>query len=245
MRWRGFTLVEVVILALMMAAVAALVLVLAPKREVHVHVDTKVEVDGRKLGREIFRAARQAMEEDMGGAGRDAPGGHGFYEAIKTECMNNVRNLIGLLVIGDGLPKDRGGANLILYLVTLGDLEGEESLRLLFCPGDEQETFEKAGGEDAYRKLDLDRQDYGHLTSYAGRDQADPKCRVDPKSNRPVILVCDDGVDHHAGKGFVIGLSNGSAKFRHRFDDWKIDAAKSIEIGENSAIPELRCLRAD
>ncbi len=116
---------------------------------------------------------------------------------------------------------------------------------MLFCPGDQEEDFEGAGGIEAYREFDLRRNgEYDHLSSYAGRDQTNKMCRT-KLGSIPVALICDDSEDHHGGKGFVIGFTGGSVKFRHKFDDWEIDVKTAVLIGEGSAIKELECMRAD
>ena len=170
----------------------------------------------------------------------------GQFEAKKTECMNNVRNVIGLLVVGGEFPKKYGGSNLILQLIPQGEIEGEDNLKNLFCPGDGDESFDGAGGAEAYANLDVTKKgEHDHLTSYAGRDQGNKNCTAKKGSTKSVVLVCDDSEDHHDNKGFVIGLTDGAVKFKHKFNDWEIDVKTSISIGEGSAIKDLECLRAD
>ena len=170
----------------------------------------------------------------------------GQFEAKKTECMNNVRNLCALLTTGKDIPTKYGGANLMLYLVKHGDLPGEENLKLLFCPADKIDTWDGTGGKKAYGdSLDIKvNGEHDHLTSYAGRDQTNKKCRTGG-TGEPVALVCDDSEDHHDAKGLVIGFTGGAVKFRHKFDDWEIDVKTSVQIGEGSGIEELECMRAD
>ena len=168
----------------------------------------------------------------------------GQFEAKKTECMNNVRNIVGLITTGGDIPKKWGGCNLILYLVPRGDLEGDDSLKLLFCPGDPEESYDA----EAYASLQLDKkgEDYSHLTSYAGRDQENRECRAMSGSTKQVILICDDSENHHDNKGFVVGFTSGAAKFRHKFDDWKKDVKKeTVKVGQDSTVEELKCLKID
>lgn len=170
----------------------------------------------------------------------------GQFEAKKTECMNNIRNIVQLMVASGDYPKKYGGANLVLHLVPKGELEGEEHLKTLFCPGDPDETYEEAGKEEAYNSLDMSKRgEYGHLTSYAGRDQTNKNCRAMTGSTKMLALVCDDSENHHDGKGFVVGFTGGSVKFRHKFEDWQMDVKESVSIGEGSKIKELDCMRAD
>ena len=234
---RGFTVVEIVTLALMMAVVAGLVLLLAPRHETHIHVDPKLEVDADKLARELMKAGREA-EREM----RDRPAGK--FQAHKVECLNNQRNLVGLLIVAsDKLPR-HGGPNLLLYLVKKGELDGEDHLKLLFCPGDREESFELAGGVDGYKHLDLNSDANGHFTSYAARDQTDPKCRLKDFS-KTRSLICDDSEDHHLGRGFVVAFSDGSARWRDKADDWEIAVETPVAPGKGSAVKELTCLVAD
>ena len=70
-------------------------------------------------------------------------------------------------------------------------------------------------------------------------------CAAKRGSSPAKVLVCDDSEDHHDGKGFVVGLQGGSAKFRDKVDDWEIDISTVVQVGEGSVIPELVCLRTD
>ncbi len=252
---RGFTAVEVAVLFVMMAVLVALVLVLAPTPPAPVvnhspelkidapvvNVSPELKIDGEKLGRELVKAA---MEEAKKGALGVAS--VGSFEATKTECMNNVRNLAALLITMREFPTKHGGVNLLLWLVNKGDLPGEDNLKILFCPGDTHESLEDAGGVEAYVGIDLTKKgEYDHLSSYAGRDQLNKACRTMGGRSRQVALVCDDSEDHHGGKGFVIAFTGGSVKFRHKFDDWEIDVKTPVAIGEGSAIKELVCMKAD
>ena len=168
------------------------------------------------------------------------------YESPRTECMSNVRNLVGVLgVVPDAKNyPELSGANLLLWIVTKGHLEGEDSLRILFCPEDSKESLEKAGGAKAYEHLDLSKRGYDHLTSYAARDLTRAGCGARPQSDGGVVLVCDDSDDHHKD-GFVVGLTNGAAKFRYRLDDWGLVEDARVTVGPDSMVAELRCLRRD
>ena len=161
----------------------------------------------------------------------------------KTQCMNNVRQLAGLLFVASKHPP-HAGPELLLYFVTKGTLDPArgEHLEILFCPGDPKESLDRAGGPDAYRDLDLAKGGAGGLTSYAGRALGDPACAVPGGDAPPVVLLCDDGADHHGGRGIVVGLSSGAAKWRDRADHY--DGAE-IVLGPGSGIEELRCLRAE
>ncbi|MGQ0614787.1 MAG: hypothetical protein ACT4PV_13710 [Planctomycetaceae bacterium] len=164
----------------------------------------------------------------------------------RIHCLSNVKGLANLLILGSGADfPAQSGANLLLVLVVKGDLQGKSSLKTLFCPGDLQESWEKAGGAEAYRDLDLSVEaKRGHLTSYAGRDQLDPE-RAAQKGGERVILVCDDSEDHHGGKGIVVGWSDGGAQFLGKADYFKLGRDVPLVIGADSTIEELRCLMAD
>jgi hypothetical protein len=164
----------------------------------------------------------------------------------EVECLNNVRNLVGLLEITGGDYPRRGGANLILTLVERRDLEGADFLEILFCPGDRRETFERAGGVAAYEALDLSRHDHGHLTSYAGRDMEDARWRL-RRAERVdgEALIADDSEDHHHGRGYVVGYTGGAVRWREKVEDWGLDADTPAPVGPGSPARELRCLRPD
>jgi hypothetical protein len=170
------------------------------------------------------------------------------FEVHKVECLNNAKNLAGMLeatAAGRDYPKLRG-PNLVLYFAAKGFLETEDHFSLLFCPGDEKESLAAAGGPEAYADIDLKKQgEYGHLTSYAGRDQLDEEHAAHTGSAKTVILLCDDSEDHHDGKGFVVGLAGGAARWRDKVDTWGLDPATKVVVGEGSVVEELRCLHAE
>lgn len=157
-----------------------------------------------------------------------------------TECTSNVKGIAGILVGMKKFP-NYSGPNMILYLVRNKDLQGERSLSTLFCPGHGEEF----PGEEHYKDLDLKtKQDYGHLTSYAGRDQTNEKCRV-RKGGAPKVLVADEDERYHNNKGFVCGYTDGSATFRTKVDNWDLDIETPVQVGEGSEVDELKCLRAE
>lgn len=162
---------------------------------------------------------------------------------VQAVCTDHVRQIVGLLESAERYPT-ASGANLVLYLVQKGQIEGRDMLEVLFCPGDHREGLESAGGEQAYRDLDLARQEYGHLTSYAGRDQSRPELRA-ARGAGAVVLIADDSEDHHYGRGVVVGLTGGVAKWRDKVDDYHMKKDTELVVGPGSAQPELACLRAD
>ena len=171
----------------------------------------------------------------------------GQFEASKTDCMNNVRQIVGLLEITQTsrYPK-QSGPNLIIYLVKKGELQGEDSIKLLFCPGDEKEDLDMAGGVEVYNDIDLKKRgEYGGLTSYAGRDQLDAACAAKKGALKPVVLVCDDSVDHHGGRGIVVGLTGGSVKWRDKVHDYELRRTDPLVVGKDSKVEELTCMRSE
>ncbi len=163
-----------------------------------------------------------------------------------TNCTNNQRQFVGLLVGGSSGDMDawrRSGPNLLLQFVRKGDI-GEESYKILFCPGDLQEGLESAGGAAAYKNLDMKLREYDKLTSYAGRDQENGKCTVKPGQGRTIIMS-DDSEDHHNKKGFVCGYSDGSIEWRDKDSKWNMGIEQVVNIGEGSAVKELECLVAE
>jgi prepilin-type N-terminal cleavage/methylation domain-containing protein len=162
-----------------------------------------------------------------------------------AECQDHQRQICALLIIADDKAWQMSGPNIPLYFVKKADITGS-NLRLLFCPGDVQnENLEKAGGEEAYKNLDLKSQQYDHLTSYAGRDQANTACAVKKGTTSPEVMLCDDSEDHHNKKGFVCGYNDGSAKWLDKVDDWNMDLAAVVTIGDGSQVAVLKCLRSE
>jgi prepilin-type N-terminal cleavage/methylation domain-containing protein len=165
----------------------------------------------------------------------------------QLQCTDQVRKLASLIESAQTTRyPQQGGANLILYLVTTGDVAGKDALEMLFCPGDLEESLRQAGGPEAYRELDPSRRgEHGHLTSYAGRDLLDPACRARKGRVPAVVLLADDSEDHHGGKGIVVGLTGGAAVWRDKVDDYELRKDVALTVGEASEIEELRCLRVD
>jgi len=158
-------------------------------------------------------------------------------------CTNNQRQFIGLLVQADQEAWRKSGPNLLLYWVKKGDIKGDQ-LSLLFCPGDTKENIQAAGGEDVYKNLDLKTQQFGHLTSYAGRDQNNATCAA-KQSGDTLIMTCDDSEDHHNAKGFVCGYNDGSVKFIDKVDKWEMDLATVVAVGEGSSVKDLQCMKEE
>ncbi|MEM8886178.1 MAG: type II secretion system protein [Planctomycetota bacterium] len=172
----------------------------------------------------------------------------GREKANQAQCTNNIKQLCQTLISLDGtkFPK-QSGVNLMLYLFKGGHLaKSEENFQLLFCPGDEFDSWEDTGGVTAYNEASLDRQgENGELSSYAGRDQLDRACAAKKASTDSLALMADDSEDHHGGLGFVIGYTNASVQFKRKFEDWKIDVDTEVKVGEGSEIEVLQCLRTD
>jgi prepilin-type N-terminal cleavage/methylation domain-containing protein len=161
------------------------------------------------------------------------------------ECTNNQRQICTLLVAADDKAWTLSGPNIALYFVKKGDITGS-NLKLLFCPGDSQnENLDRAGGEEAYKNIELKSQEYDNLTSYAGRDQTRADCVVKKGTTSPEVMLCDDSEDHHNKKGFVCGFNDGSVKFLDKVDDWDMDLAAQVTVGETFKVKALQCLRAE
>lgn len=166
---------------------------------------------------------------------------------IIMECQSHVQG-IGVLLEASHpsrYPND-SGPDLILYLVRKGEIVGRDQLENLFCPGDLEESFEDAGGEEAFAGLDLKEPgSRGHLTSYAGRDQANVEHRAKKGGGPSLVLLADDSEDHHNGKGIVVGLTGGAAKWRDKVERYEMDLDDPLVVGPNSTVDELKALVAD
>lgn len=153
----------------------------------------------------------------------------------KTLCMEHVRTLASLLEMGG--RADLAGPALLLHLADHGDLRGADSLGKLFCPGDQVDRFP---GTEAYRE---EGRDPSRLTSYAARDPKHPEWARQRSLSDVVVLLADDSEDHHDGRGVVVGLTGGAAKWRDKVDDYGLSTDAALAVGEGSDVPELACLR--
>jgi prepilin-type N-terminal cleavage/methylation domain-containing protein len=170
----------------------------------------------------------------------------GQFEANKTECISNVKDLVGLLEKTGQQYPPYSGPNLLLYFVIKGEIaKDEDKLRKLFCPG-HLTAWDQSGGIEAYKSLDLTKQgEYDQLSSYAGRDQKSKECGIRRGEQATYVLVCDEDEAYHNKKGLVVGLSGGSVKWRDKVDNYKIDIETAIAVGDGSNIDELKCLRRE
>jgi len=169
----------------------------------------------------------------------------GQFEAQKTECMSNVRQIVGLLEVGEKYP-NYAGPGMLLYLVKKGDINrDQDKLGLLFCPGDVN-GWDLSGGVEAYKDLDLTKRgEYDALTSYAARDMKNKQCVVRKGDSSTQVLVADETEEYHQKKGLVVGINGGAAKWRDKVDFYGIDIETPLTIGEGSDQDELRCLVKD
>ncbi len=169
------------------------------------------------------------------------------FMATMTECKNNVRGMTALLESAHpSRYPSHSGPDLILYLVTKGTILGQDNLEGLFCPGDLNESFDDAGGEEAYAHLDLAKSgSRGHLTSYAARDQATVGNRAKKGGGPSMVLIADDSEDHHDGRGIVVGLTGGMVKWRDKVDRYKMSIDDQLVVGPNSTVEELKALIAE
>ena len=232
--------VEVLTLGVSAAAFAAIVVALLPVRREERREQVVVGIDEAGFAKNLVGAM---LDELLGPP--EAMGAPGM--ANRVECTSNVRRLVAVIEsVSVTRYPNRGGPNLLLYAMQRAEREDDGALRILFCPGDVGETLRAAGGAAAYRDLDLSRRDtYDSLTSYAAYDFPRSGCDVKRGTAQKVALIADDSADHHDGRGFVVGYTGGTARWRDKVADWKIDAAEEVEIGPGSAVPELRCLAAE
>jgi len=165
----------------------------------------------------------------------------------RTQCINNVRSLVGMLEADGGFRyPNRNGPALLMHLVARGKMAGRDQLGTLFCPGDLDESLDEAGGAEVYRGLKIsDEQEFGSMTSYAARAQAEKKHRTRKGSVPAAVLIADDSADHHRNEGVVVGLTGGSATWRDKMDDYGLAVDAALTVGEDSNVEELRALRAE
>jgi prepilin-type N-terminal cleavage/methylation domain-containing protein len=144
----------------------------------------------------------------------------------RTKSSDNVGGLIKYYIAdGAGVSKawpPFNGKNFVLWLVAKNkiDRRDDKQLQILFSPGDQWMTWEKAGGIKAYEKLNLDslareNSELLKLTSYAGRRNAEKEHLItSDEMSKGTLCICDDddGPLHHKD-GLVIGYVNGAAKF--------------------------------
>ena len=114
----------------MMAVLVALVWSLQPEpKTTVVNVSPQLNLDAEQLGRAIVKGAMQESRREM-----ETRGGVGRFEAEKVECMNNVRNIVGLLVVGGEFPKKYSGANFISTSSPWGRSRARTTSRISFAP---------------------------------------------------------------------------------------------------------------
>ena len=169
------------------------------------------------------------------------------FEQNKIGCISNCSNLSKLLQLaGKSNYPAYSGANLLLYFVKRSDIEGKDNLQVYFCPGDTN-AWQRSGGPEAFKpsNIDLRKHDYDDLTSYAGRRQLDKQCAAKRGATGTFVLMADQDEGHHDKRGICVGLTGGGAKYRDKYDDYEMDPETVLDIGESSAIEELKCLQAD
>jgi hypothetical protein len=258
----GFTVVEIAVLIVLLAVTAAVIVILAPEQGPDYgprfdELDARIgelrsrlaDLEQRQRDETVVREIREIREElepllqMTRGMQRTTDRKRSSRGRKGAECMDHVRLLTNLLnIMMPNRYPDHSGANLILYLVKKGEIGlDEKRLQCLFCPTDARESLEAAGGVDSYRNLKLDHAGgHGHLTSYAGRDLSGYPAK--PGQSKAVVIVADDSADHHQGLGVVVGLSDGTVHWREFKSDYGVEMA---EVGPDSKVPELACLRAD
>ncbi len=166
-----------------------------------------------------------------------------------TKSIDNVRTLL-LYDIGAGgrveAPSPRyGGKRWFLRLVAKHTLSSSDpkQLEILFSPGDDARSLEKAGGPKAYAAitfatLDDPAFDPRALTSYVGP-------RLDERAPRPQSAASPDGdpivADLSFPGGVILGFPNGKARW---FDaeELGLPPDQPIVVGDASPVEMLKRL---
>ena len=146
--------------------------------------------------------------------------------ARRTKSVDNVSGMLKFF-LADGLGVSKpwpayNGKNFTLWLVAANkiDRRDDKQLQVLFSPGDQYYTFDKADGVKGFASLTLEllrteNTDLIKLTSYAGRRNKEKEHLLSSSElSKGAIVLCDDddGPLHHKD-GLVIGYSSGQARF--------------------------------
>ena len=177
-------------------------------------------------------------------------------KAKRTKSVDNVRQMIQFYIgSGVGLEKAWPGYNgkdFVLWLVATNKIsrDDNDSLAILFSPGDQNYTLENAGGKAAFKDLTkamlgTGNQNLLKLTSYAGRRNREREHILSSSEQQKngIILCDDDDGDLHHKDGLVCGFVSGSAKFLEWSDlDMSPPDAKDPKgmLGDNSPNEQLK-----
>lgn len=146
--------------------------------------------------------------------------------ARRAKSADNVKGLLQFF-LADGLGVSKpwpayNGKNFTLWLVAANkiDRRDDKQLQILFSPGDQWHTWDKAGGIKSYETLSLEalrteNSEFLKLTSYAGRRNKEKEhLLTSSELSKGAIVLCDDddGPLHHKD-GLVVGYSSGQARF--------------------------------
>ncbi len=162
-------------------------------------------------------AKRQGHVERMNGASKSEDAA---IERDVAVSMDNMKNLITLMLASTGADAKKwpryAGKNFILWLVAKGviDRNNKGQLANLFSPADPSRSADKVP-EAKWKQVTVRAlkggEDFGDLTSYAGRINDRPRFRITPAriKDRAIILVDP----HFAPHGFVlVGRLDGSVE---------------------------------
>ncbi len=153
----------------------------------------------------------------------------------KTECQNNLRNIVVFLNLrlNEGKLGVRGGTAMILNLYKKDVKEGDE--RLFICPGDpRQQDMSDRDFLKRYQNMNLDSVD-ATLCSYAGRNRKMYAIRFDSTKKQAWATDCqgDDGRTGHHLHGVNVGWEDGSVKFMD-YEDLGLAADAAIAVGDTT-----------
>ena len=144
----------------------------------------------------------------------------------RTKSTDNVRTMI-LYYTGSGAGLEHSwpgynGKDFVLWLVATNKIsrDDDKQLGILFSPGDENYTFEKAGGRVPYKDLTkatlgTGNQNLLQLTSYAGRRNKEKEhiLSAAEQQRNAIIISDDDDGDLHHKDGLITGYVGGAASF--------------------------------
>jgi hypothetical protein len=164
----------------------------------------------------------------------------------RTVCMNNMREVLGLLISRQATRRLRfysGSA----FVLQVAPLIRDENLTVFRCPGDSMKRSKLGPGVvELYRNAKLPADGTLKLTSYAGPNWKDyPLRTVGREAGKSRLWICDacpGGKPHHRG-GICVGYSSGKVEFIPIKDLKGHDPAKQkIIVGPDSPDPRLKMM---
>jgi hypothetical protein len=159
---------------------------------------------------------------------------------------NNLRNLTLILAdrsIRKGWPP-YDGKGFVLSTVALGlvDARNPRNLEVFFSPLDRPDPMPGSDEYKAVKKAALAAStDFSHLTSYAGRRNADPEYKITPEMlKRTVPVMADVSMPGYA----IIAYSDGRVKVK-KAADLGLPRGTQVTVGDDANVEELRGLSLD